>query len=253
MRAINGFAAIVARRHRADLSEQGQHYVDNIVQASEHMGQIIDELLTFSRLGRTSVQRELVDLAGLMQAISAELQSYMQEIRGILTVAERFPPVIGDATLLRQIFTNLLENAIKYHRSTVSPQVAVDFRVEDHSVVVSVADNGIGIPLKYQEKIFAIFQRLHSEDEYPGTGVGLASVKKSVELLDGQVWVESQVDQGSTFFVRLPKGEDRVENRQAHILLVEDNRMDVELTLDAFQRGETDQHHPRGVHRPASA
>lgn len=208
LRAINGFASIIARRHRADLNEQGQHYVDNIVQASERMGQIIDDLLTFSRLGRTGVKREAVDLAELIGEISAELRSFIKENHGILTVAEGLPQVIGDETLLRQIFTDLLENATKYHRPTVPPEIIVDFRIEAQFVVISVADNGIGIAPDYHDKIFVIFQRLHSEDEYPGTGVGLASVKKSVELLNGKVWVESQLEQGSTFFVRLPKGKN---------------------------------------------
>jgi signal transduction histidine kinase len=113
--------------------------------------------------------------------------------------------VIGDHTLLSQVFTNLLENAFTYHNPDVPPQVSVTYHSEDNYVVVEVKDNGIGIPLEYHDKIFNMFQRLHSEDEYPGTGIGLATVRKSVALLGGSVWVESKVGEGSTFFVRLPK------------------------------------------------
>jgi len=210
LRAISGFSAIIARRHRANLNEEGQHYVDNIVQASEHMGHLIDDLLTYARLGRTGVRREPVSLASLMNEISRNMQSCLAEIHGTLHISEDLPVVIGDHTLLSQVFTNLLDNAFKYRKPDVASQVCVTYRSGGNHVVVEVSDNGIGIPLEYQEKIFNVFQRLHSEEEYPGTGIGLATVKKSVELLGGSVWVESKVGEGSTFFVRLPK--EKVEN-----------------------------------------
>ncbi len=205
LRAINGFSSIITRRHRADLNEEGRHYVDNIVQASERMGQLIDDLLTYSRLGRTGIRWEPVSLAGLMAEISHNMQTHLAEIHGILNIREDLPVVIGDQTLLSQVFTNLLENAVTYHKPDVPPQVWVTYHCEDKQVVIEVRDNGIGIPLEYQEKIFNMFQRLHSEEAYPGTGIGLATVKKSVELLGGSVRVESTFDEGSTFFVRLPK------------------------------------------------
>jgi signal transduction histidine kinase len=203
LRAISGFSAIIARRHRANLNEEGQHYVDNIVQAGERMGQLIDDLLTYSRLGRAGVRREPVALAELLAEINRNLHSRLAEINGVLNIEQNLPVVIGDRTLLSQVFTNLLENAFTYYKPDVAPQVSVAYHIEDPYVVVKVTDNGIGIPPEYQEKIFNIFQRLHSEDEYPGTGIGLATVKKSVELVGGRVWVESTPDKGSTFFVRL--------------------------------------------------
>lgn len=210
LRAISGFSAIIARRHRANLNEEGQHYVDNIVQASEHMGRLIDDLLTYARLGRTGVRREPVSLAGLMNEISNNMQSRLAEIQGALHISEDLPVVTGDRTLLSQVFTNLLENAFTYRKPDVSSQVSVTSHRDGNYVVVEVSDNGIGIPLEHQEKIFNMFQRLHSDEEYPGTGIGLATVKKSVELLGGSVWVESKVGEGSTFFVRLPK--EKVKN-----------------------------------------
>ena len=205
LRAISGFSEIIARRHRANLNEEGQHYMDNIVQASERMGHLIDDLLTYARLGRTGVRREPVSLASLVNEISRNMQSHLAEIHGTLNITENLPTVTGDQTLLSQVFTNLLENAFIYHKPDVPPQVSLTYYNEDKHVVVKVSDNGIGIPLEYQEKIFNMFQRLHSEEEYPGTGIGLATVRKSVELLGGSVWVESKVGEGSTFFVRLPK------------------------------------------------
>ncbi len=205
LRAISGFSEIIARRHRLDLNEEGRHYVDNIVQASEHMGHLIDDLLTYARLGRTGVRRDPVPLEPLLKEISRNMQAYLAEIHGVLDVAGDLPAVTGDQTLLSQVFTNLLENAFKYHKPDLPPHVTLTYDNEDGHVVVKVTDNGIGIPLEYQDKIFNVFQRLHSEEEYPGTGIGLATVRKSVELLGGSVWVESKVGEGSTFFVRLPK------------------------------------------------
>jgi len=205
LRAISGFSEIIARRHRSKLNKEGQHYIDNIVQASERMGHLIDDLLTYARLGRTGVRSEPVSLARLVNEISLNMQNHLAEIHGTLTVAENLPVVTGDQTLLNQVFTNLLENAFKYHKPALPPQVSLTYVDEDSYVVVKVSDNGIGIPPEYQEKIFNVFQRLHSEEEYPGTGIGLATVRKSVELLGGSVWVESKEDEGSTFFVRLPK------------------------------------------------
>lgn len=111
--------------------------------------------------------------------------------------------VSGDQTLLNQIFTNLLDNALTYRRPDVPLQITVSCQEEADHIIISVADNGIGISPEFHEKIFNIFQRLHDQDEYPGTGIGLAIVKKSVELLGGQVWVESVVGEGSTFCVKL--------------------------------------------------
>ncbi len=244
LRAISGFSEIIARRHRADLNHEGQHYVDNIVQASARMGQLIDDLLTYSRLGRAGIRHQPISLAVLMQEISTNLGSLVSASHGTLNLAQGLPTVMGDQTLLSQIFTNLLENGLKYHQPDMAPQVSVDFHVgtaeevtirppaplapqpwgeqsttspriggrgaedlpEDPYVIVSVTDNGIGIPAEYQDKIFNIFQRLHSEEEYPGTGIGLATVRKAVDLLGGKVWMASQVGQGSTFWVKLPKG-----------------------------------------------
>ncbi len=207
LRAISGFSEIIARRHRASLNEEGQHYFDNIIQASERMGRLIDDLLTYSRLGRAGVRLESVSLTAMFADIAKDLKGYIDELHGTISIAEDLPAVTSDRTLLNQIFTNLLENAFKYHKENVTPQIIIDWQNDDEDVILRISDNGIGIPAEYQDKIFDIFQRLHSEEEYPGTGVGLATVKKSVELLGGRVWVESKVGEGSIFSVRLPKSE----------------------------------------------
>jgi len=211
LRAISGFSEIIARRHRTDLNKEGQHYIDNIIQASARMGQLIEDLLTFSRLGRTGVRREPISLDALLHEISDNLYAYLNENHGILRIDEGLPTIMADQTLLGQIFTNLLENAIKYHQPLVPPEIVITLDstladdLAERFVLLGVTDNGMGISPEYQDKIFNVFQRLHSEDAYPGTGIGLATVKKAVDLLGGQVWVESQVGQGSTFWLKLPK------------------------------------------------
>jgi PAS domain S-box-containing protein len=204
LRAISGFAQIVARRHRANLNEEGQHYLDNIVEASARMGHLIDDLLAYSRLGRQAVRRQAVPLRDLLTQIAGNLAGRLAEVGGHLSLPAETPVVQGDPTILSQIFTNLLDNALTYRRPETPPQVAVSCHSETGYVTIRVADNGLGIPAEYHAKIFNVFQRLHSEEEYPGTGIGLAIVKKSVELLGGQVGVESVVGVGSTFWVKLP-------------------------------------------------
>ena len=169
------------------------------------MGRLIDDLQTYSRLGRTGVRRETVSLAGVLAEIARDLKGHLDALQGTITICEGLPEVNGDLTLLRQIFTNLLENAVLYRRTDVHPEVGVTCQAEADHVVVKVRDNGIGIPAEHHEKIFTIFQRLHSEEEYPGTGVGLATVKKAIEMLVGTVWVESTVGKGSVFSVKLPR------------------------------------------------
>ncbi len=206
LRAISGFAAIIARRHRQALDEEGQHYFDNIVQASDRMSQLIDDLLAYSRIGRSGVRRVAISLEEILSPIVSDLQGHLAGLCGKIELAEGLPTVQGDATLLNQIFSNLIENALTYRKPDHPPFIRIDYQQEGAQVIIQVSDNGIGIPAGHHEKIFNIFQRLHSDDEYPGTGIGLATVKKAVDLLGGAVWVESKVGEGSTFFVKLHLG-----------------------------------------------
>jgi PAS domain S-box-containing protein len=205
LRAISGFAEIIARRHRNSLNEEGQHYFDNIVHASERMGHLIDDLLNYSRIGRVAVRREPISLRDVLSPLENDFSARLKDIGGTLEIAEDLPSVIGDKTLLNQVFTNLLENALTYRKPDTPSQIHVTWEAERKAVIIRVSDNGIGIPMEHNQKIFNIFQRLHSEDDYPGTGIGLSTVKKSVELLGGSVWIESEVGRGSNFFIKLPK------------------------------------------------
>jgi PAS domain S-box-containing protein len=204
LRAISGFAQIIARRHRQSLNEEAQHYFDNIIQASQQMDRLIEDLLRLSRLGRAGVHMENVSLRKLLEDIRTRYAGRLAAEQATFTLPEDLPMIRTDATLVSVILTNLIDNALTYRRAGVEHRVEVHCIKADATVTLGVADNGIGIPAEFHEKIFSLFQRLHTQDEYPGTGIGLALVKKATELLDGRIAVQSEVGKGSTFMVELP-------------------------------------------------
>jgi signal transduction histidine kinase len=205
LRAISGFSQILARRHRLGLDEEGRHFLDNIVKASAHMGQLIDDLLSYSRLGRKAVTLKPVALTQVMDSVRLALEPRVTETGATLSIAQDLPGVSGNDTLLRQIFTNLVDNALTYRKPGIPAQISVQWRRnDDGQVVVSVTDNGIGIAAEHFSGIFNVFQRLHGQDDYPGTGIGLAVVQRAAEMQGGRVWVDSTPGVGSTFHVQLP-------------------------------------------------
>jgi len=204
LRAISGFAQILARRHRDCLDEEGRHYLDNVVTASERMGVLIDDLLHYSRTGQGEIRAVPVPLAPIVHHLAATFGERIATAGARFEVVEPLATPLGDATLIGQILTNLLDNALIYRRRDVTPEVKISALRESGKVVLRVSDNGIGIAPEYYGKIFQVFQRLHSEDEYPGTGIGLAIVYKAVRMMEGEIGVESSPGVGSTFIVRLP-------------------------------------------------
>ncbi len=207
LRAINGFAQILTEFHKENLDDEGKHYLDNVVEASNRMGVLIDDLLQYSRVGRASVHRQPVSLDDLFARILGDLSTRIAETGAIVDLppAEKMPRILSDQTILGQIFSNIIGNALVYHRPHVSPIIRVTYQVDVDHHLFGISDNGIGIPAEHLDKIFNVFQRLHSPEDYPGTGIGLAIVKKSAELLSGQVWAESTVGAGSTFWIQIPK------------------------------------------------
>lgn len=203
LRAIQGFSEIIARRHKDKLNDEGRHYFDNIITASEQMDQLITDLLDYARIGRQNIHLGLIPLDTVLSEVINTLKSEIEESSAQIDLANNLPSVVGDRSLLKRIFTNLIGNAILYRRLQTIPIVQVDSLTASDYVIIQIIDNGIGIAPEFREKIFNIFQRLHSQEEYPGTGIGLAIVRKSVELLDGSVWVENAPQTGSMFCVKL--------------------------------------------------
>lgn len=204
LRAINGFAQILVSRHRAGMTEEASRYLGYVVESSNKMEKLINDLLDYSRLARKKIDLQAVSLNDLLAGISVTFQQEMDSTGSQLILDNNLPDIICDATLLDQIFTNLVSNAITYRRPDIQLQIRIGYTIEDGYHILSVCDNGIGIHKDYWKKIFEVFQRLHTDEVYPGTGIGLASVKKGAELMGGSVWVESIPGEGSTFFIKLP-------------------------------------------------
>ena len=205
LRAIYGFSQILASRHRESLNEEGKQYMDYVVESSIRMEQLINDLLNYSRLGRSSLDIKTISLGDIILSVYADYEMEIKATGGKFQIIGQLPNVEADETLLRQIFINLLGNAVKYKRNDIPLEILIKTDLNEKGNLISVSDNGIGIPREHFEKIFNVFQRLHSEDKYPGTGIGLASVKKAVDMMEGTIWVESELDKGSTFYIQLKK------------------------------------------------
>jgi len=212
LRAVTGFAQILQRRHRAALADEGQRYLDNIVTASERMARLIDDLLEYSRLGRKALRLGTVPLDEVMRHLRVDFAPRLAEEGGRLEIAAGLPEVRGEQNLLERLFSNLVDNALTYRQPGEAAVVSIGWRPEGERVEVVVSDQGIGIAPEHQAKIFDVFQRLHGDEEFAGTGIGLAVVKKLADLLDGEVRVESEPGKGSTFIVSLPRPGSAVDD-----------------------------------------
>jgi PAS domain S-box-containing protein len=199
LRAMAGFSQLLENRYGSTLDETASRYVRRIVQGSDRMGDVIDDLLRFSRLGRQELTRQMVDPAALARDALQDLQAEI-EGRVVDVIIEEMPPVWADRALLQHVYLNLLSNAFKFTGRRPDARIAVgSSEGPDGTRIYTVADNGAGFDIKYAHKLFGVFQRLHGRDEYEGTGVGLALVKAVVERHGGHVWAEAAVDQGATF------------------------------------------------------
>jgi len=204
LRAIYGFSEILATRHRKSLNEEGQQYLDYIVEASVRMEQLINDLLDYSRLGLRRLNLVSVNVGPLLETILTDFKQRIDKIGAMIHLDDQYPMITCDERMLRQIFTNLIDNALKYRRKDAALEIGIHCEHHDSSWLFKVTDNGIGIPGEFNEKIFTLFQRLHNDNEYPGTGIGLANVRKAISMINGKVWVESVVGAGSTFYFEFP-------------------------------------------------
>ena len=206
LRAIHGFARVLEDEHAYRLNNDGRQMLARIVAASTRMAGLIDDLLSLAHVGRGGLELEPIALAPVFDIIVEQARPAIVATGGRITVQPAMPVVRGDETLVSQLFSNLINNALEYHRAGVPPQVNIRWRDAGDRVEVSVCDNGIGIDPAHHRQVFEVFRRLHSQAEHPGTGIGLAIVAKAVSLLDGQIRVESKLGEGATFIVVLHKG-----------------------------------------------
>jgi len=202
LRAIGGYAQILEEECGVILSNEGKRLLDVIRQNALKMGKLIDDLLNFSRLGRKEIQKISVDMVKLTQDALEELKSSMDH-QPIITV-QSLSPAFADSVLMGQVMANLLSNAIKYSSKKVKPVVEVKSEDMKGETVYSVTDNGVGFDMQYAHKLFGVFQRLHSDAEFAGTGVGLAIVQRIINKHGGRVWAEAEPEKGATFYFTLP-------------------------------------------------
>lgn len=202
LRAIDGFSRILEEDYGKILDEEGNRLLGVVRANSRKMGNLIDDLLAFSRLGRKSLQGDIVEMDSLAGEAYQEIVSDYPDYSGI--TFGTLPSVWGDKSLLYQIWINLLSNALKFSSKMEHPWVNVAGILGEDEIIYSVQDNGVGFDMKYYEKLFGVFQRLHSTEEFPGTGVGLAIVQRVVARHGGRVWAEGEEGKGATFFFSLP-------------------------------------------------
>jgi signal transduction histidine kinase len=208
LRAINGFTQILTERCGASLPPDGIECLNKVQCASKRMDVLIQDLLTYARTGMGAVRAVPVPLLPLVQDLECMFGERLASTGAQFEVSQPLATPLGDPTLIEQILANLLDNALKYRRRDVVPELRLSATALGEQVLIQLADNGIGMPLEYQQKIFQVFQRLHHDHEYPGTGIGLAIVAKAARAMGGDVTVESSPGQGSTFSVRLPAAPD---------------------------------------------
>lgn len=202
LRALIGFAHILHDDEAEHLSADGLRLLELVWTNAGKMSTLIDDVLQFSRVGRIELKREDVDMGALARAVADDL--HVTFPRAELSIAE-LPRVSGDASMLRQVWANLIENAFKYSSKTEQPRIVVGTRDAGGETAYFVADNGAGFDMAHAEQLFEVFQRLHAESEFPGTGAGLAIVKRIVERHGGRIWAEAQPNRGATFYFTLAR------------------------------------------------
>jgi two-component system, chemotaxis family, sensor kinase Cph1 len=205
LRHIAGYAELLGDIEGSKLSDRGVRFLENIGESARFAGTLVDNLLSFSQMGRSAMRYSQVDLNAMVEAIRREMQPDYEGRNLEWRIPEPLPIVIADAAFLHLAMRNLLSNAIKYSRNEAAAVIEIGSHEEDGKVVVYIRDNGVGFDMQYASKLFGVFQRLHRMEEFEGTGIGLASVRRIIERHDGSVWAHSEPGEGATFYFALPK------------------------------------------------
>lgn len=205
LRGIDGYSRLLLENHSDRLDDEGRDFLANVRRATQHMGQLIEDLLAYSRLERRDMQSGKVDARALIEGVLAQCAVDISARGVTVSVAVPFSSMTADRDGLAMTLRNLLENALKFTGNVPQPKIEIGGRDTGNACILSVRDNGVGFDMKFHDRIFDIFQRLHRSEDYPGTGVGLAIVRKAMQRMGGRAWAESEPGQGATFYLELPK------------------------------------------------
>ncbi|MEO6720116.1 MAG: PAS domain S-box protein, partial [Ferruginibacter sp.] len=203
LRAVNGYARIMEEDYSNSLDNEGRRLLKVIKDSGNRMGLLIDDLLAFSRLGRKEIRRSAINMNELAKNVVAEINETTPHTANIRV--EPLHPVMGDYSLLNHVMVNLILNGIKYSAKKEHPVVTISSKKEGRELIFSISDNGVGFDMKYVHKLFGVFQRLHSTEEFPGTGVGLAIVQRIINKHGGRVWAEAKINEGAVFSFAIPE------------------------------------------------
>lgn len=202
LRAIHSYTKILSEEYMQNIDAEGQSMMVSVMRNAKKMGQLIDDLLAFSKIGKKELQLSMVNITQLVESSLVDLKASLPELKAKICV-NPMPPAYADYNLMNLVFTNLMSNAIKYSSSKEKPEVEIGSKEENNQTIYYVKDNGAGFDMKYYNKLFGVFQRLHASEEFEGTGVGLALVKRIVTRHNGRIWAEAKLGEGATFYFTL--------------------------------------------------
>jgi len=211
IRAINGYTRILVEDYAEKLDEDGNNVLQSILRNSKKMGELIDDLLAFSKLGRKEVSLSNINMNELVDMVKTELL-FEDETHIPIFNIEQLPNCKGDSSLIKQVWVNLISNGIKYSRHKAQTIITIGATEKGNQIVYYVKDQGAGFDMQYYDKLFGVFQRLHSQEDFEGTGIGLAIVQKIIQRHKGSVWAESVLNKGADFYFSLPAAGDHLRS-----------------------------------------
>jgi light-regulated signal transduction histidine kinase (bacteriophytochrome) len=208
LRSVHGFTKILLEDYEANLDDEGKRICGIISSSATKMGELIDDLLSFSRIGRSTLSSSEIDMKRIAKVVFEGMTSPTEKKRIKLNIG-KLQKAFGDITLFGQVWTNLISNAIKYSSKNDVSEISIGSKIAGDMIIYFIKDNGVGFDMQYAHKLFGVFQRLHSEADFEGNGVGLAIVQRIILKHGGNVWAEGEVGKGATFYFSLPADGDR--------------------------------------------
>ena len=207
LRHVNGYVDLLKNRYYDSLPDKARHYLDSISDSSHQMGNLIDQLLQFSRIGRQEQALSSFDMNVVVQEVLETIKQDNKD-RNIEWHIASLPKVYGDQKMMNLVWTNLLSNAVKFTSTRKKAAIKISYIDENGSYIFSIHDNGVGFDMQYAHKLFGVFQRLHATEGFEGTGIGLANVQRIILRHRGRIWAEAEPDKGATFKFSLPKNKE---------------------------------------------